>query len=72
MHGLGLSKATRWVLGLLYLGMVALVYANTSGLANAWEATMIPVVEFLLVVIVSLLAWLIARLLGSGVQHQET
>lgn len=66
MHGLGLSKATRWILGGLYVGAVALVYVRTKGLMYAYEAALIPFVEFLLVVIVSALVWLLARLLSAG------
>ncbi len=66
MHGLGLSKATRWILGGLYVGAVALVYVQTKGLMYAYEAALIPFVEFLLVVIVSALVWLLARLLSAG------
>ncbi len=68
MHGLGLSKTTRWVLGLLYIGVVALIYANTKGLVYAYDATLIPLVEFLLVFIVSALVFLLARLFSGKSQ----
>ena len=69
MHGIGLSKATRWILGGLYVGAVALIYAQTKGVIYSYEAAMIPLVEFLLVVIVSLIFWLVARLVG-GIRQQ--
>jgi len=66
MHGLGLSKTTRWVLGLLYIVIVAAVYANTEGLMSAYEAALIPLVEFILVAIVSVLILVLCRLFGVG------
>ena len=64
MHGLGLSKTTRWILGLLYIAVVAMIYANTQGLMSSYEAGLIPLVEFVLVVIVSLLVWILAKVFG--------
>jgi hypothetical protein len=66
MHGLGLSKTTRWVLGLLYIGAVALIYAGGKGILYSYEATLIPLVEFILVVIVSALAWGLIRVFGAA------
>jgi hypothetical protein len=65
MHGLGLSKGTRWALGLAYVAVVALVYSQTMGLEKSWESAMIPFVEFVLVAIVSVLVFIFARLLGA-------
>jgi len=64
MHGLGLSKNLRWGLGLAYLAAIIFIYANGSGLARSYMATVIPLTEFVLVVIVSLLVLGIARVLG--------
>jgi hypothetical protein len=64
MHGIGLSKATRWVLGGLYVGVVAAVYASTEGLMSSYEAALIPLVEFVLVVIVSVLVFIVAKMTG--------
>ena len=64
MHGLGLSKNLRWGLGITYIAAILLIYANGSGLARSYMATVIPITEFVLVVVVSLLVLGIARLLG--------
>lgn len=64
MHGLGLSRTVRWLLGLGYIAAVAWAYAITKGIGYSYEAGMIPLVEFLLVAIVSLLAMGFAWLLG--------
>ncbi len=72
MHGLGLSKAARWVLGLGYIGAVGLVYALTKGLLYSYEAGLIPLVEFLLVVIVSMLVFGVTRIVGSARRRAAT
>ena len=65
MHGLGLSKKTRWMLAVGYLVLIGMVYAATTKLADSWNAMLIPIVEFLLVVIVSLLILGLTRIFGS-------
>jgi hypothetical protein len=65
MHGLGLSKTTRWVFGALYIVIVALVYTNTEGLMNAYQAALIPLVEFVLVAIVSVLMFVLMRIFST-------
>ena len=57
MHGLGLSKKTLWVLGLAYALSMLFIYSQTSGILNVYKAALIPLVELLLVVIVSGLVW---------------
>jgi hypothetical protein len=59
MHGLGLSKRVRWVLGLTYAGIVLLIYSMGAGIAKAYTVTLIPAVEFLLVLLVSLIVLLL-------------
>jgi hypothetical protein len=54
MHGLGLSRAVRWVLGLAYIGAILLIFNMTEGVAKAYTVTLIPLVEFILVLFVSL------------------
>jgi hypothetical protein len=63
MHGLGLSKATRWIIGLAYIASILAIYTLTEGLARAYMVTLIPLVEFVLVAIVSLLVWLVLLML---------
>jgi hypothetical protein len=65
MHGLGLSKTTRWVLGLLYIGIVGTVYSQTEGLMASYQAGLIPLVEFILVVIGSVLVFILTRIFGT-------
>ena len=55
MHGLGLSKRTRWILGLTYIGLVWGVYSQTLGLQFIYQAGLIPAIEFGLVTIISAL-----------------
>ncbi len=65
MHGLGLSKATRWTIGLAYIAAILAIYSLTEGLARAYMVTLIPLVEFALVAIVSLLVWLVLLMLRT-------
>ncbi len=64
MHGLGLSKATRWVLSIGYIVAVVLAYGASDRLANLQTVIVIPLTEYVLVFIVSALVWAGARLLG--------
>jgi hypothetical protein len=66
MHGLGLSKTARWVLGLGYAFAILGIYSLTEGVARAYTVTLIPLVEFILVVIVSLLVLLILKVVQLG------
>jgi hypothetical protein len=65
MHGLGLSKTVRWSLGLAYIASILLIYSQTTGIARAYMVTLIPLVEFILVVFVSAIVlfimWLFSR-----------
>jgi len=65
MHGLGLSKATRWIIGLAYIASILAIYTLTEGLARAYMVTLIPLVEFVLVAVVSLLVWLVLLMLRT-------
>jgi hypothetical protein len=64
MHGLGLSRTVRWVLGLAYVAAVLLIYSQGAGIAKAFMVTLIPLVEFVLVVFVSLIVLFIMWLLS--------
>ncbi|MCP4001184.1 MAG: hypothetical protein GY727_09765 [Gammaproteobacteria bacterium] len=66
MHGLGLSKAMRWAFGLAYAGSIWVIYSFTEGVAKAYMVTIIPLVEFILVVIVSALLMLFLWLFTLG------
>jgi hypothetical protein len=63
MHGLGLSKGVRWVLGLAYAFSMLAIYSLTEGIARVFMITLIPLVEFILVIIVSALVLLLVRCL---------
>lgn len=58
MHGLGLSVTTRWVLTGLYLGSAVAVY-STRSLTGLAEIVRIPLIDYLLVGVVAVLAWLV-------------
>lgn len=66
MHGLGLSKAARWGIGLAYIASILAIYSLTAGLARAYMVTLIPLVEFVLVFIVSLLVLGLLKLIQLG------
>jgi hypothetical protein len=66
MHGLGLGKATRWSLGLGYIAVVAFVYSQTEGLGQMFQAALIPIVELILVVIVSVIVFVLTRLIAGA------
>lgn len=56
MHGIGLTRPSRWVLGIGYaLGLVG-VYA-WRGFGSIHEVSFIPVAEYGLVVVIALLIW---------------
>lgn len=57
MHGLGLSKPTRWVLVSGYLAAAIGVY-STRSLADLGEIVRIPLIEYLVVAVLALLTWL--------------
>jgi len=64
MHGIGLSKATRWVLSIAYIVAVIWAYATTKGISYSYEAALIPFIEFLLVFAVSAIVLGIVKLLS--------
>lgn len=61
MHGLGLSRAMRWVIGGVYIGSVLLVYNGIRGWENLDEIIRVPLIEYALVLV---LAGIIALLIG--------
>lgn len=54
MHGLGLSRAWRWVIGIAYIGLVAAVY-GPHGFSRVFEIALIPATELGGAVVLSLL-----------------
>ncbi|WP_260477773.1 hypothetical protein [Nonomuraea sp. WAC 01424] len=62
MHGLGLSRAARWVLTGCYATALLTVYALRGDDAGTNEAVRIPAIEYLLVGVLALLAWGAGRL----------
>jgi hypothetical protein len=64
MHGLGLSRRTRWWLFGVFAVAVLAVYA-WRGYGRVDEIVRIPVIEYLVLAVVVLLIWPVARLLGS-------
>ena len=64
MHGLGLSRKVRWILGLAYAGSILLIYSQGAGLAKAYMVALIPLIEFILVALVSVIVLAIMWLLS--------
>jgi hypothetical protein len=64
MHGVGLSRAVRWVIGIGYVIAVFGVY-TWRGLATIHQITWIPIVEYGLVAVLALLLWGALRLRAS-------
>ncbi|SEM25054.1 hypothetical protein SAMN05660976_04600 [Nonomuraea pusilla] len=58
MHGLGLSRAARWAIGLGYGAAAAAVYAARGELAGVSAVARIPAIEYVLVGVLALLLWL--------------
>lgn len=58
MHGLGLSRLTRWVLFGLYAGGVAWVY-SMRGWGKLDEIIRIPLIDYILVFVLAALIWLV-------------
>ncbi len=62
MHGLGLSRAVRWMLAACYAGSVLAVYGMRDDLGGAaGEAVRIPAIEYVLVGVLAVLLWLALR-----------
>ncbi len=61
MHGLKLKKWLRWTILGTYIGLALVVYSG-RGLVNIHQITWIPVVDYLLVLMLSGIFWLILRL----------
>ena len=64
MHGLGLSKRTRWLMFGVFAVAVAGVYA-WRGYGRVDEIVRIPVILYLVLAVVVLLIWPVAKLLGT-------
>lgn len=56
MHGIGLGRRTRWVIGIAYVVAVAAVYL-WRGLGSVHEVVRIPLAEYGLVALLALLVW---------------
>jgi len=64
MHGLGLSRTQRWLIGLAYVGGVGLIY-SLRGWSGLWQVPLIPLTELLSVLVLSGLVLGLSRLLGQ-------
>jgi hypothetical protein len=58
MHGLDLSRLTRWIIGFSYIAAMVLVYDFNIPKALA-EAVRIPLIEYLIALLMAGLVWLI-------------
>lgn len=58
MHGLNLSRLTRWIIGFSYIAAMVLVYDFNIPKALA-EAVRIPLIEYLIALLMAGLVWLI-------------
>ncbi len=61
MYGLKLKKWLRWTILGTYIGLALVVYSG-RGLVNIHQITWIPLVDYLLVLVLSGIFWLILRL----------
>ena len=61
MHGLGLSRAVRWVIGLGFVASIVWVYSG-RGWANLDEVARIPVIDYLLVIVLGALGLWIRKI----------
>lgn len=57
MHGLGLSRAWKWLFVAIYTLSVIIVYSS-RGWANVNEVLRIPIIEYALVFVLALIIWL--------------
>lgn len=74
MHGLGLSKAVRFILFIMYIASIAWVY-SWRGIDKLNEVLRIPVIDYVLVFVLAGLIWLlmqIAALFGGRGQAENT
>jgi hypothetical protein len=65
MHGVGLSRRTRTVLGVAYLAAVAGVF-SWRGWARLFEVTWIPTIEYTLVGVVAFLVWVGIKIVDAA------
>lgn len=65
MHGLGLSRAWKWLFVAIYTLSVIIVYSS-RGWANVNEVLRIPIIEYALVFVLALIIWL-GMLIGRQV-----
>lgn len=72
MHGLGLSRRTRWMIGLGYLAVIGTIYAQTNQLDRIFEPALIPIIEFIGVALVTVVTLLLTRLFSAGVAIQKS
>lgn len=71
MHGVGLTRRTRWLIGGGYVLAVVGVY-SVRGFAKIDEIVRIPIIEYALVVLLALLAWPIVALTDAvGVRRSR-
>ena len=63
MHGLGLSRSVRWIIGLIFVAAVLVVYSN-KGWAQMNEVLRIPVIDYALVFLIGGL-WVLFRRLRA-------
>lgn len=64
MHGIGLKRWAKWALFGLYLGLAVLVYSQ-RGFGKIYELVSIPLIEYLGVIVLSLLFGLGLRIAGK-------
>ena len=64
MHGLGLPRRARWLLGLAYIGAALWVYSG-RGWVQLNEIIRIPLIEYLAVFVLAGILWLAGWLIGG-------
>lgn len=73
MHGLGLSKRTRWIILALYIAGAIAVYAGQP--SKVWQLAAIPLIDYLgvviLALIISLILWITRRIKGEPARTER-
>jgi len=65
MHGLKIKNWLRWTILVLYIGLALLVYSG-RGLSNIHQITWIPLIDYLLVLVLAGIFWIILRFMRKN------
>lgn len=60
MHGLGLSRRAKWLFVAAYVIGAAFIYSE-RGVAKLWELSAIPMVDYIALIVLGVLIWLVIK-----------